>query len=136
MDKGYSRPTARSRELRAQATAAERYLWTALSARKVGNSRFNRQFPIGPYICDFVSRAAKLIIEVDGESHDQTIAYDMARTRFLAAEGYHVIRFSNADVMGNLDGVAKAIELALADSPSRKRAGSLWGPTVRWDPRP
>jgi very-short-patch-repair endonuclease len=113
-------------------------LWTALSARKVGRARFNRQFPIGPYICDFVSRGAKLVVEVDGESHELTLGADTARTRFLESQGYRVVRFTNADVMSNLDGVVQAIGLALDDrpspSPSGKREGSLWGPTVRWHP--
>ncbi len=66
-DKGYNRPTARSRELRANMTPAERKLWACLSARKVAGVRFNTQFPIGPhYIADFASRGAKLVIEVDG----------------------------------------------------------------------
>src|SRR3546814_13631917 len=63
LDKGYKRPTMRSRELRLNATEAERKLWAQLSARKVSGIRFNRQFPIGPFICDFVSRPAKLVIE-------------------------------------------------------------------------
>ena len=139
MDKGYTRPTVRSRELRAHATLAERILWAALSARKIGGVRFNRQFPVGPYICDFVSRGARLVIEVDGESHGHTVDADAARTRFLEAQGYRVVRFTNSDVLGNLDGVAKAVELALANrpspNPSRKREGSMWGPTVRWHRR-
>src|SRR3546814_8998291 len=69
LDKGYKRPTARSRELRLNATDAERKLWQQISARKVAGVRFNRQFPIGSFICDFVSRSARLVIEVDGGQH-------------------------------------------------------------------
>jgi very-short-patch-repair endonuclease len=79
------------------------------------------------------------VIEVDGESHGHTVDADAARTRFLEAQGYRVVRFTNSDVLGNLDGVAKAVELALANrpspNPSRKREGSMWGPTVRWHRR-
>jgi len=64
-DKNHQRPTRRSRELRANMTPAECKLWARLSARKVAGIRFNRQFPIGEFICDFVSRGAKLVIEVD-----------------------------------------------------------------------
>jgi very-short-patch-repair endonuclease len=71
-DKGYKRPTARSRDLRANMTEAERKLWGHLSARKVAGVRFNTQFPIGPFVCDFVSRGAKLVIEVDGGQHAHT----------------------------------------------------------------
>jgi very-short-patch-repair endonuclease len=91
--------------------------------------RFNRQFPIGRYICDFVSRGAK-----------HSVSYDAARTRFLEQEGYRVLRFWNNDVMENLEGVVNRIARELADSPSpnpsRTREGGLWGPTLRWPGKP
>ena len=118
MDKGYKRPTARSRELRLNATDAERKLWGQLSARKVAGVRFNRQFPIGPFICDFASRSAKLVIEVDGGQHAVDVEKDRARTAYLQARGYRVIRFWNNDVMERIDGVVSEIERVLADMPS------------------
>ena len=127
MDKGYVRPTARSRELRATPTDAERKLWSYLSARKVAGTRFNRQFPIGPLIGDFVSRGAKLVVEVDGGQHAVSTEDDAARTRYMEAQGYRVIRFWNNDVLGNIEGVVATIERALVDrpspSPSHKREG-------------
>ncbi|HEV2599042.1 endonuclease domain-containing protein [Sphingopyxis sp.] len=127
MDKGYKRPTMRSRELRLNATPAERKLWEQLSARKVVGIRFNRQFPIGPFICDFVSRSAKLIIEVDGGQHAVDVEKDRARTAYLEAQGYRVIRFWNNDVLERIEGVVIEIERVLADmpspNPSRKREG-------------
>ena len=127
MDKGYKRPTARSRELRLNATPAERALWEQLSARKVAGVRFNRQFPIGPFICDFVSRTAKLVIEVDGGQHAVDVAKDEARTAYLEERGYRVIRFWNNDVLDRIDGVVSEIERVLANmpspNPSRKREG-------------
>jgi very-short-patch-repair endonuclease len=118
LDKGYKRPTARSRELRLNATDAERKLWTQLSARKVVGVRFNRQFPIGPFICDFVSRSAKLVIEVDGGQHGVDVEKDRARTAYLEAQGYRVIRFWNNDVLDRIDGVVSEIERILANMPS------------------
>ena len=127
MDKGYKRPTAHSRELRNNATEAERKLWVYISARKLAGVRFNRQFPIGPFICDFVSRSAKLVIEVDGGQHAVDVAKDEARTAYLQAQGYRVIRFWNNDVLERIEGVVTEIERALADmpspNPSRKREG-------------
>ncbi|MBJ6123110.1 endonuclease domain-containing protein [Sphingomonas mollis] len=127
-DKGYTRPTARARELRLNATDAERRLWQAISARKVAGIRFNRQVPIGPFICDFVSRGARLVIEVDGGQHDWRADEDARRTRYLEAQGFRVIRFWNNDVLERLDGVVVTIERALVDrpspDPSRKREGS------------
>jgi very-short-patch-repair endonuclease len=117
----------RSRELRLNATPAERKLWEQLSARKVVGIRFNRQFPIGPFICDFVSRSAKLIIEVDGGQHAVDVEKDRARTAYLEAQGYRVIRFWNNDVLERIEGVVIEIERVLADmpspNPSRKREG-------------
>jgi very-short-patch-repair endonuclease len=125
-DKGSTRNTPRARSLRNNPTDAEKNLWTALSARKTAGIRFNRQVQIGPFFCDFVARAIKLVIEVDGGQHGD--AADEARTRFLEARGYRVIRFWNHDVLGNLDGVVAEIERVLVDSPSpspsRKREGN------------
>ena len=115
MDKGYARPTARSRELRRDATPAERLLWTKISARQLRGVRFNRQFPIGPYICDFVSRGAKLVIEVDGGQHATQIGKDRARTAFIEASGYRVVRFWNNDVLEHIEGVVQQIELILSE---------------------
>ncbi len=117
MDKGYKRATANSRELRLNATDAERKLWAQLSARKVRGVRFNRQFPIGPFICDFVSRSAKLVIEVDGGQHALDVASDKARTAYLQARGYRVILFWNNDVLERIDGVVREIERVLATCP-------------------
>ena len=127
MDKGYKRPTARSRELRLNATDAERKLWAQLSARKAAGARFNRQFPIGPFICDFVSRSAKLVIELDGGQHAVRTVEDERRTRFIESRGYQVMRFWNNDVLGNVEGVRTVILGALENrpspSPSREAGG-------------
>ena len=116
----------RSRELRRNATEAERLLWRAISARKVAGARFNRQVPVGPFICDFVARSSKLVIEVDGGQH--TPEADASRTAYLEGHGYEVIRFWNTDVLQNLDGVIAAINSKLAarpsPNPSREREGS------------
>jgi very-short-patch-repair endonuclease len=104
-------------------------LWRELSARKILGVRFNRQVPIGPYICDFVSRSAKLIIEVDGGQHGWRIDEDAARTRYLESRGYRVIRFWNSDVLERLEGVVAEIADVIAafpsPDPSRKREGDL-----------
>jgi very-short-patch-repair endonuclease len=129
-DKGYSRPTARSRVLRRDATTAERQLWQAISARKLGGIRFNRQYPVGQYICDFVSREYRLVIEVDGGQHALATGYDENRTQFLEQQGYTVIRFWNSEVTESLEGVLARIQRVLVDmpspDPSRRREGSLW----------
>ncbi len=137
-DKGYSRPTLRARELRNNPTSAELKLWPYLNAKKLRGVRFNRQFPIGSFICDFVSRGKMMVIELDGGQHAIDVEYDERRTRFLNAQGYKVIRFWNNDVMDNVEGVVFAIGLALdnmpSPNPSRKREGSLWQKQARPHP--
>jgi very-short-patch-repair endonuclease len=127
LDKAYDRlPTARSRELRTHATAAERLLWRKISNRQLAGARFNRQVPIGPFICDFVCRSLKLVIELDGGQHALSTDKDGQRTAYLERQGYHVLRFWNNDVLGNVDGVITVIEMALRDRPSpnpSRRAG-------------
>ena len=119
MDKAYNpTPTLRSRELRNNPTDAERKLWRAISNCQLNGIRFNRQVPIGPFICDFVARKAKLVIEVDGGQHATATVADNRRTQFLRDRGYRVIRFWNNDVLQNIEGVVEAILQALANSPS------------------
>ncbi|MEW6576738.1 MAG: DUF559 domain-containing protein [Pseudomonadota bacterium] len=116
----------RSRELRREASLAERLIWPALSSGKLSGHRFTRQYQIGPYFCDLVCRSAKLVVEIDGFSHDLRQGYDARRDSFLRDQGYRVLRFANDDVMHNLEGVVATIALALgpSPSPSRRREGS------------
>jgi very-short-patch-repair endonuclease len=121
------RYTFRARELRNAATPAERELWKHVSKSQIAGAKFSRQMPVGPYFADFLCRQCKLIIEIDGYSHDLTIERDSVRTRYLEAQGYTVMRFSNAEVLGQTEGVIWKISQVLADmptpSPSRKREG-------------
>ncbi|KMS58464.1 endonuclease domain-containing protein [Sphingobium cupriresistens] len=125
MDKGYARPTAKARALRNNATDVERALWHVISARKISGIRFNRQVPIGQFICDFVARSIGLVIEVDGGQHNDEV--DAERTRYIEAQGFRMIRFWNNDVLGNIEGVIEEIERVIANMPSpdpcRKREG-------------
>jgi very-short-patch-repair endonuclease len=93
-------------------TDAEKAMWAALRAHRLGGVAFRRQVPIGPFIVDFVSHTAKLVIEIDGGQHfeDAGRARDARRDAFLVSEGFRVLRFSNLDVLKNHDGV---LEVAL-----------------------
>jgi len=108
-----------AKELRANATDAERILWSLLRMRQLADLRFRRQQPIGPYIVDFFCPSVKLIVELDGSQHgtDDAISYDDDRTRFLRARGYSVLRFWNSDVMKNRDRVLEAIHHAATLPP-------------------
>lgn len=108
----------RARSMCATPTPAEQKLWLALRANRFGNQQFTRQTIIVPYIVDFASKAAKLIIEIDGDTHSVKDRYDARRTEFLESLGYRVIRFGNPDVMGNMEGVLGVIAQALRESPS------------------
>lgn len=128
------RHSALARDLRNNATDAERTLWGALSSRKVGGVRFNRQVCIGPYVCDFVARTPRLIVEVDGGQHAIDAATDTERTRWLESQGYHVLRFWNHDVLVNVDGIAATIAEALRTLPQPlPHAGGEFGddPSLR-----
>ncbi len=72
--------------------------------------------PIGPYFADFLSRSHKLVIELDGFSHDVDGARDKIRDSYLEKHGFHVIRFSNDDVMNNVEGVVLTIRAALCQA--------------------
>lgn len=129
MDSGYRRPTRRSRELRTNQTDAERKLWSRLRSSQLGGVRFNRQYPIGPFICDFVARSKGLVIELDGGQHAENASHDSDRTRYIEERGYRVLRFWNNDVLNNLDGVIFEIERVLGEIGSRdmsKPTGSDW----------
>ncbi|WP_077228497.1 endonuclease domain-containing protein [Sphingomonas hengshuiensis] len=119
-------PATNARAMRNHPTRAEAALWQALSARKVAGVRFNRQVLVDPYICDFVARSLKLVIEVDGGQHADS-AKDGARTKFLESKGYCVLRFWNNEVLGNMDGVVAEIERVLGALPSPDPSRSAEG---------
>ena len=105
--------TERAKDLRRNQTDAERKLWNALRGRGLQPYKFKRQVPIGRYIADFMCFERKLIVEVDGSQHGTQIAYDEARTQWLATQGYSVIRIGNFEVLQNLEGVLEGIAAAL-----------------------
>lgn len=112
--KAPSPTTVRARELRRNATDAEKRLW-ALLREGLPAAKFRRQVPLGPYFADFASHGCRLILEIDGGQHDE--ATDAARTAFLHGEGYRVIRFWNHDVMQNPEGVLATIAAAFTPHP-------------------
>lgn len=103
-----------ARKMRREPTKPERRLWQKLRRKQLGY-KFRRQHPIGRYILDFYCHQARLVVEVDGDSHAYQEEYDAARTAWLEAQGLRVMRFSNRTVMQNLDGVLQLIFEACAD---------------------
>ena len=94
-----------ARENRKNMTPPEKKIWHEILSRKQTGYKFLRQHAIGHYIPDFYCRELKLIIEIDGESHSLQEVYDTKRTSYFASKGLAVIRFSNRDVLSNIDGI-------------------------------
>jgi very-short-patch-repair endonuclease len=113
-----------ARQMRAEPTDAERVLWQRLRHDiALTGSHFRRQAVVGPFIVDFASRKAKLVIELDGGQHDWQQAWDAQRTNHIEAAGYRVLRFWNHDVLGNLEGVLNEIQCALPPTPDPSPQG-------------
>lgn len=98
-----------ARSLRNQQTDAEARLWYHLRAHRFLGLKFKRQQPIGPYIVDFICMQKGLVIELDGGQHAQTQDYDAQRSAYLRAQGFHVLRFWNDEVLTNTEAVLERI---------------------------
>ena len=110
-----------ARKLRREQTPAERRFWVVLQPWRETGWHFRRQAPIGPFVVDFVCKREKLVFEIDGDSHysEAGVARDEQRTLFLAGQGYRVMRFSNADVLGNPEGVF-AVVMGILGEPGER----------------
>jgi len=99
----------RARQLRKSQTDAENRLWGFLRNRRLCGFKFRRQYPIPPYIADFVCVEAGLIIEIDGGQHASEQLRDEERSPFLKSVGYRTVRFWNNDVLLRTNEVLEAI---------------------------
>ena len=109
--------TLASRRLRFDQTDAEKKLWNHIRNRQINGDKFVRQEPIGRYICDFVCREKRLVIEVDWGQHSGSVR-DELRDRSLREQGYRVMRFWNNDVLSNIEGVLTVIDEELRQIPA------------------
>jgi len=101
----------KARTLRSNMTDAEQRLWTRVRRKQILDVQFYRQKPLGGYIVDFYAPKASLVIELDGGQHFEAEQqdYDQRRTEFLQQQGLMVLRFTNLDVLQNIDGVMEKI---------------------------
>ncbi len=101
----------RSRELHKNQTDAERKLWSVLRNRQLNGIKFRRQFSIDKYVLDFYAPEYKLSIEADGGQHykDEGIIKENVRTKALEVQGIRMLRFSDRDVLMNIEGVCEII---------------------------
>ena len=97
-----------ARVMRRDGTDAEKRIWRLLRGRRFASCKFRRQVPLGPYIVDFVSFEAMLVIEIDGSQHAESAA-DARRDAWLAHEGFSVLRFWNNEVLTQQDSVVVRI---------------------------
>ena len=106
----------RARSLRSELTKAEREMWDIPRDFRPRGARFRRETPIGPYIADFAWLAARIIVEVDGHSHETHDGrqHDQRRDAFMKSQGFKVLRFDNDLVIDNPDHVYLTIEASIA----------------------
>src|SRR5262245_27747900 len=118
MTEFFNRPTEKNlrRRWRKQRPPAEVLLWSRLRGKQLMGRKFRRQYSVGPYSIDLYCPAAKLAIELDGDSHFAPGAKidDAQRQRFIESFGIRFLRFTNPEIYDNLDGVLEAIAAALA----------------------
>jgi very-short-patch-repair endonuclease len=98
-----------AKRMRHEPTEAESTLWRQLRAGRLADYKFRRQEPIGSFIVDFVCFAQKLVVEVDGGQHADMQVRDGARTEWLRAQGFRVLRFWNHDVLQRREPVLEEI---------------------------
>jgi very-short-patch-repair endonuclease len=110
--------------MRRTATDAERKLWFLLRDRRLDGIKFRRQVPFGRYILDLVCFERKLVIEVDGGQHVDSQA-DKVRDAHLRASGFRVVRYWNADVLRNPEGVLTDLLAQLVRSEPLTPSSSL-----------
>lgn len=105
----------RRRELRRRSTRAERMLWAHLRNSRFFGFKFRRQHGIGPYIVDFFCHELRLVIEIDGDSHftEEAQEYDRHRQCWLETLNLRIVRFTNDDVLENLDEVLNILKSLL-----------------------
>jgi very-short-patch-repair endonuclease len=106
-------PIPNARRLRRGQTFAEEKLWAIVRGRRLGGFKFRRQVPIDRYFADFACWDAKLVVELDGPTHEDRELHDLVRTEVLERLGYRVLRFDNTVVLADPGGVAETIGAAL-----------------------
>jgi len=117
------------RALRRNQTESERRLWMFLRHRRFHGMKFFRQYSIGPYILDFYCPRLRLAIEIDGSHHneDPVMKRNIERTAFLSALGIRVVRFSNSEVIDEMERVLFSLVEAVDDMRTPPASPSMKG---------
>lgn len=98
-----------ARILRENMTLPEKLLWERLKGKQIRGLRFRRQHPIFIFIADFYCHEARLVVELDGEIHNQQSEYDDGRTAEMEKFYIEVIRFKNSEIEEDIDKVVNKI---------------------------
>lgn len=116
VERGWSGTLEWRRRLRKKMTPAEVTLWRELRGRSFQQLKFRRQHGIGPFIVDFYCAERRLVIEVDGNIHmgEDQRGHDQGREQYLEAAGLKVIRYSNDEIVNNINGVLRRLHLICA----------------------
>src|SRR5262245_34586351 len=95
-----------ARQMRKEPTTAERTLWRVVRNRRLVGFKFRRQHPLGPYILDCYCAAARLVVELDGDTHADPVAQqrDTERTGYLERRGLKILRLWNVELAENQEG--------------------------------
>lgn len=113
----------RANSLRSSASVVERMLWRALrSDPRQKELKFRFQHALTRYVADFVCLPAKLVVELDGASHDATVPDDIKRQGYIESLGFQVLRFANQDVLCDVGSVAEQIRCVVQDRWENLRA--------------
>jgi very-short-patch-repair endonuclease len=105
----------RARKMRSRMTPAEELLWEELRAKRLEGFHFRRQQVIEGFIVDFYCHQARLVIEVDGGIHQQTMEYDKERDFLLKTKGLLVLRIENNEIVNNLSDVLERIRFFVSN---------------------
>ncbi|MBV8908878.1 MAG: DUF559 domain-containing protein [Sphingomonas sp.] len=103
-----ARSMASARRLRRQLSLPEMLLWRLMRLKR-GELRFRKQHAIGPFVADFYCPAARMVIEIDGATHDEREDQDSRRDAYMASLGLTVVRIPASEVLADPDGVADGI---------------------------
>ena len=114
----------RARELRKNSTLSEVLLWNVLKQKRANGLDFDRQKVIGNYIVDFYCAKLKLVIEVDGDSHNDKYAYDANRDKYLRSLGLTVLHIEDLDVKFRIDSVIYSIETMISNHYPADKIGT------------
>lgn len=107
----------RRRLLRQRSTLTEELLWSRLRRDQLG-IKFRRQYGIGPYIADFYAPRARLAVEIDGSIHDSQKDSDEIREKEIEGLGIRFLRFTDQEILGNIENVLDQIRISIQTSLS------------------